>query len=187
MIGMRDLNSGDRDRLFDWRNRPDVARWMYTDHVITVDEHDRWFDAIGADTRRRYWVITLDNQEVGLANLADIDKAHLRCSWAFYLAEERTRGRGVGAWVEHFVLTTVFDHLHLNRLCCEVLATNPAVVAMHEGFGFRREGLMRQHVWRDETPIDVVPLSMLRADWELCRPGIEARLMAKGLLGGAAS
>ncbi len=35
MIAIRDLQTVDWDRLLEWRNRPDVANFMYTDHVIT--------------------------------------------------------------------------------------------------------------------------------------------------------
>ena len=44
-VQMRPLADGDRDRLLAWRNQPEVARWMYSDHVISPDEHARWFAA----------------------------------------------------------------------------------------------------------------------------------------------
>ena len=44
-VNLRDVTDADRDRLRDWRNQPDVARWMYTDAVIGPEDHARWFAA----------------------------------------------------------------------------------------------------------------------------------------------
>lgn len=184
MMQLRDVSGRDKEMLLRWRNMPEVSRYMYSDHAITPEEHDRWFAYMREDPSRRYWIIMLDDEAVGLANLIDISDEARRCYWAFYLSSDSTRGRGVGSWVEYQVLRFVFDELALNKLCCEVLVSNPAVISMHEGFGFRREAIYREHVWREGHPIDVVGLAMLRSDWELARPGIEIRLRRKGLLPG---
>ena len=93
-VRLRDLSPDDSDRLLAWRNLAEVARWMYSDHEITREEHDRWFAGIAGDAGRRYWIIELDGEPVGLANLADISPANRKASWAYYLASPTVRGRG---------------------------------------------------------------------------------------------
>jgi UDP-4-amino-4,6-dideoxy-N-acetyl-beta-L-altrosamine N-acetyltransferase len=140
-VAMRPLAAADSERLLAWRNLPEIARWMYSDHVISPDEHARWFAAALADPRRRYWVIEADGKPVGLANLYDLAPEHGRTSWAYYLADPSTRGQGIGAFVEYWVIEHAFGDLRLNKLWCEVLIGNEAVWRLHEGFGFRREAL----------------------------------------------
>ena len=48
---------------------------MYTDHRITDAEHARWFAGAMSDETKRYWIIELDGEPVGLANLYDIQTA----------------------------------------------------------------------------------------------------------------
>jgi UDP-4-amino-4,6-dideoxy-N-acetyl-beta-L-altrosamine N-acetyltransferase len=122
---------------------------------------------------------------VGLANLARIDLAARRCEWAYYLADASTRGRGLGSQIEYIVLRHVFETRGLNKLWCEVLLDNEAVWKLHESFGFVREALYRQHVFKDGRFQDVVGLGMLASDWAAARPAIEARLGAKGIVAGA--
>ncbi len=168
--------------ILGWRNLPDVAKYMYSDHEITSSEHDVWFQRALSDATRRYWIIVCDGQDVGLANTYDLDVHNKRCYWAFYLASSAVRGKGVGGFVEYSVLRHVFDELQLNKVCCEVLAFNEAVIKMHEAFGFRREGILRQHVLKAGLPHDVVYLGMLREEWRKLRPEVEHRLRQKGLL-----
>jgi UDP-4-amino-4,6-dideoxy-N-acetyl-beta-L-altrosamine N-acetyltransferase len=179
-VRLRPLAEGDRDRLLAWRNQPEVARWMYSDHVIAPDEHARWFTAALADPRRRYWVIEADGTPVGLANLYDLAREHRRTSWAYYLADPSTRGQGIGAFVEFWVLDHVFGELKLNKLWCEVLIGNEPVWRLHEGFGFTREALFRAHVVKDGAPTDVVGLGMTAADGAAKREASAERLRARG-------
>ena len=179
-VKLRPLAEGDSDRLLAWRNQPEVARWMYSDHVISPDEHARWFAAALADPRRRYWVIEAGGAPVGLANLYDIAPEHRRCSWAYYLADPSTRGQGIGSYVEFWVLEQVFGPMGLNKLWCEVLIGNEPVWRLHEGFGFTREALFRGHVIKGGAPADVVGLGMLAADWAGRREASRERLRGRG-------
>jgi len=177
---LRPLEAADRDRLLAWRNQPEIARWMYSDHAISAQEHARWFEAALADARRRYWVIEADGLPVGLANLYDLAPEHSRTAWAYYLADPSTRGQGIGAFVEYWVIEHVFGDLSLNKLWCEVLIGNEGVWKLHEGFGFRREALFRQHVRKDGDLTDVVGLGLLKADWDATRAASRARLVSRG-------
>jgi UDP-4-amino-4,6-dideoxy-N-acetyl-beta-L-altrosamine N-acetyltransferase len=177
---LRPVTPEDGGRLLAWRNLPEIRRWMYSDHEISHEEHERWFAGALAASDRRYWIVELDGAPVGLANLVDIVPAHRRASWAYYLADPSTRGRGLGAFVEYQVIQHVFGELGLNRLCCEVLADNEAVCRLHEKFGFQREGLMRQHVWKGEAPADVVAMALLAEDWREIREASGDRLRRLG-------
>jgi UDP-4-amino-4,6-dideoxy-N-acetyl-beta-L-altrosamine N-acetyltransferase len=179
-VELRPLAPADSDQLLAWRNQPEVARWMYSDHLISPEEHGRWFAGAQADARRRYWVIEADGKPVGLANLYDIAPEHRRCAWAYYLADPSTRGQGIGAFVEFWVIEQVFGPMGLNKLWCEVLIDNAPVWRLHEGFGFTREALFRAHVIKDGAPADVVGLGMLAADWERQREASRERLRSRG-------
>ncbi len=179
-VALRVIGPGDRERLLDWRNRPEVSAYMYTDQLISPDAHARWFAAALTAPDRRYWIIEMNAEPVGLANLAGIDNASRRCEWAYYLAEPSVRGRGVGAAVEFIVIDHVFADLGLNKLCCEVLIENEAVWKLHESFGFVREALFREHVWKAGRYQDVVGLGLLSEDWDRVRPACAGRLREKG-------
>lgn len=179
-VSLRAPTPEDSDRIRAWRNLPEVARWMYSDHPIPPEEHARWFADAMADPRRRYWIIELDGAPVGLANLADIQLEHGRSSWAYYLADPAVRGKGVGAFVEFLVIEYAFAELGLQKLWCEVLIDNEPVWRLHESFGFRREALLRHHVKKDGKPVDVVGLGLLASDWAEARPRSVERLRAKG-------
>jgi UDP-4-amino-4,6-dideoxy-N-acetyl-beta-L-altrosamine N-acetyltransferase len=177
---LRDLEEADRDRIHAWRNSPDVRAYMYTDHVIPLDEHARWWASIPGDARRRYWIIEANGTPVGLANLADIDRHRRQCAWAYYLADPSVRGMGLGSYVEYWMLQRVFETEKLHKLWCEVLISNEPVWRLHETFGFRQEARFRDHVLKDGAWQDVLGLGILEDEWRERRPAMAERLKSKG-------
>jgi UDP-4-amino-4,6-dideoxy-N-acetyl-beta-L-altrosamine N-acetyltransferase len=180
-VRLRRVEAADSARLLAWRNSPEVAAYMYSDHQISQAEHEAWFAAAMAAEDRRYWIIEADGAPVGLANLAKIDSAARRCEWAYYLGNPAMRGRGIGAQVEYIVLRHVFEDLGLNKLWCEVLAENTPVIRLHERFGFKAEAHLREHVFKAGRFQDVVGLGLLRAEWEARRAAVEDRLARAGI------
>jgi UDP-4-amino-4,6-dideoxy-N-acetyl-beta-L-altrosamine N-acetyltransferase len=155
----------DSDLLFEWRRRPHIAEFLYSDHDISREEHETWLPRALADPRRVYWTVLSEDRPVGLANLADIDSKNQRCAWAFYIGEIEFTGRGVGSWIETQVLHEVFNVRGLNKLTCEVLSHNVAARAIHKKFGFREEGLLKQHVLKRGVRHDVILLALLRDEY----------------------
>ena len=181
MTQMRPVRAEDKEMLLRWRNMPEVGRYMFNDHQISPEEHDRWFQSITKSDPQVHWIIVCDSEDVGLANLYDIDRKNSRCYWSFYIASH-LRGKGIGSFAEYFVLNYVFEELGLNKLCGEVLAFNQSVLNMHKGFGFVQEGRLRQQVFKGGKPEDVVCVGMLREEWKARKPEIEQRLKQKGVI-----
>jgi len=179
-VALRPIGEEDRDRLLTWRNSPQVAAFMYSDHLIGREEHNRWFEGLAGHPRRRDWIVLLDGAPVGLTSLVDIDTVQGRGTIARYLAEEAARGLGLGGFTEFKVADHAFGTLGLRKLWSEVLATNQAALASHLSSGFRREALFRDHVVKQGRPTDVIGLGLLAEDWRERRPQVRARLLTKG-------
>ncbi len=161
-IGTRDL-----EMVRQWRMMPEVTRYMFSDPVITPEEQLAWYERISRSRREVVWIIELTDGElpVGVLSLADIDRIHSRCSWAYYLASPAARGKGLGKLLECNLCDHVFLTMGLHRLWCEVLAFNDRVVKLHERFGSRVEGLLRQHIRKGNEVHDVVRMAILRHEW----------------------
>lgn len=182
MIELTDLTEEHRWQVLDWRNDPDVAPYMYHSEPITREVHDLWFTRLLEARDHLGWAVLMDGRPVGAAFVSGIDTANSRASWAFYLADSSTRGRGVGSAVEYLVLEKAFTELRLHKLCCEVLSFNQAVVTMHTKFGFVQEGLLREHRRRDGGWLDVHVLAMFESTWAQRRTEFGDRLRGRGLV-----
>lgn len=178
VVKLRSLETSDEARLLDWRNSDDVRRYMYHDQIIDAATHQDWFAKALKSDVAYYWVIEFNALAVGLVSL--VVEAHGKAVWAYYLAEPETRGKGVGACVEFLLIEKAFAEFGIEKLWCEVLATNEAAWKLHQSFGFEIEAKLRRHVVKSDGPHDVIGLGLLKADWAGRRDACRARLSAKG-------
>lgn len=65
----------------------------------------------------------------------------------------------------------------IEKLNCEVLETNPAVIKMHQKFGFELEGVRRKNILKDGSRIDVVLLGITKEEWKDKRPALEPLIL----------
>lgn len=164
------------ERVRQLRNEPAVRQHMYSDHVISPQEHQAWLAGLRGNAGQRAWAVLHHGAVEGLVSLGAIRAAQKSAEWAFYLSSEM-QGKGVGGVVEFKLLDLAFGEMGLEKLNCEVLASNPKVVEMHQKFGFQLEGVRRANVIKNGQRVDVVLLGILPAEWQERRPHF-ARLYA---------
>lgn len=164
------------ERVRQLRNEPGVRQYMYSDHEISPQEHLAWLAGLRGNASQRVWAVLHQGRVEGLVSLSAIRSAQKSAEWAFYLSPAM-QGKGVGGVVEFKLLDLAFGEMGLEKLNCEVLASNPKVIEMHQKFGFRLEGVRRANVIKDGQRTDVVLLGILPAEWQEQRPRF-ARLYA---------
>lgn len=160
------------------RNQQEVRKYMYTSHEISEQEHASWLHSLQGNQRQEVFVAVDAGQALGVVSLNAINAQQKTADWAFYLDSER-QGKGLGSLMEFWLLDYAFNEAGLEKLNCEVLASNTAVIRLHLKFGFVEEGLRRQNVLKDGQRIDVVLLGITRQEWQDKRPlleGLIARL-----------
>ena len=182
MIDLRELDDADCDRLYRWRREPEVDRWMSLGGPPDPAAHRRWFDAVRTDADRCGWVITASDQPVGFLLLSGIEGPHRRAEWGWYIGEPRFRGRGAGRAAQALGLDRAFFEFGLEKVWSEVLADNEVALKAQAAAGFRREGYLRRHVYKDGRAHDVVLLGILREEWEARRAAIRGDLARSGLI-----
>jgi UDP-4-amino-4,6-dideoxy-N-acetyl-beta-L-altrosamine N-acetyltransferase len=180
-VSFRRICESDLVTLRAWRNSPEVARHMYTDHKISEGEHQAWFEGTSKNASASYWIIEWRSSSVGLVNVVEIDFQKQSASWAFYLGKSDTRGKGIGLVVEYCVLAYVFDYLDLETLRCEVLETNPDVCTLHESVGFGRTGRLLGRATKGGESIDAIAYAMTKVEWNsMHRFRLEERIRNRG-------
>lgn len=165
-VELVDITIDDLEQIRTWRNSNSVSQYMYTSDQITSEQQINWFNKIKNDSSQKYWIIKYDNLKIGVVSIYNIKYNFKHCSWAFYLGNTELRGLGIGAKVEYNILYFVFEIMKFHKLNCEVFSFNEGVIKMHEKFGFHKEGLLREYIYKDGRFYDVVVLSILNQEWQ---------------------
>lgn len=170
------VSSEIKARIRDIRNEEQVRKWMYTDHLISKEEHEAWLKRLDADKKNIVFIVSIDNNEpLGVLSINSIDKNHEKAEWAYYLTGSARSG--LGAVLEFFILDYVFNVLKLKKLNCEVIENNDSVISLHLKFGFQQEGFRKYNIVKNGTRIGVYLLGMTDIEWKENKDKIQKKYM----------
>lgn len=167
-MGERDLSCirpmAERDlvEVLSWRNHPEVRRYMYTQNVISLEEHARWFAEESQDPQKHLLVFEMDTVPVGFVKIHQISNGGT-AEWGFYVAPDAPKG--VGGALGWAALRYSFESAKLHKICGSVLAFNERSIRYHLRLGFQQEGFLRQHCFNGQQYHDVVCFGLLASEW----------------------
>lgn len=159
---IRTMAAADIPAVLAWRNHPDIRRYMMTQHEITLDEHQAWFEGASQDATRRLLIVEERQVALGFVHFSDVSEGGV-CNWGFYVAPGAPRGSGtkLGATALDFA----FGQLALHKVCGQALDYNDASIRMHGKLGFRKEGNLREHHRIGAAYHALICFGLLRREW----------------------
>jgi UDP-4-amino-4,6-dideoxy-N-acetyl-beta-L-altrosamine N-acetyltransferase len=160
---VRPMAHEDLLRVLAWRNAPEVRRYMYTQHEITLAEHERWFEAASRDPGKHLLIFELDSQALGFVNFTEVARGGI-ADWGFYAAPDAPKGSG--RRLGQAALNYAFSDIKLHKVCGNALANNQRSIQMHQSLGFRQEGILRDQHFGGECYYHVVCFGLLSTEWQ---------------------
>jgi len=161
---LRPVRDADLDLILRWRNSERIRANMFTDHVISEQEHFAWFERIKNEPVPLFLVFEYLRRPLGIVSITQIDRVNNRCMWGFYLGE--TDGPPeCGLIMAYLGLAYIFKHLHIRKLCSEAFAFNQGSLRFHQKLGFAQEGVFVRHVLKNGSYQDVISFALFEEDW----------------------
>ena len=162
----------DLDLVLTWRNSDHVRPHMYTDHLITSDEHRNWFRRLQESDSDIFLIFEIQKIPLGIVQFNRIDKINGISTWGFYLGELNIPP-GTGTVMGVLGIEHAFLNLDLRKVYGEVLAFNKASIRYHQKLGFIEEGRFREHIFKNNKYNDLVVFGLLRSEWSNYRKKLE--------------
>ena len=166
---VRAVTTEDLPAVLRWRNHPDVRRYMYHTHEITLAEHSAWFERVAADTGHHLCIVESGREPLGFVQFKRAGNGGV-VDWGFYLTPEAPRGSG--RRLGRAALSHAFGPLGLHKVCGQALAFNERSIALHRALGFEDEGVLRDQHFDGEQYHSVYCFGILASEWPT--PGEQA-------------
>ena len=145
------------------RNSKDIRQFMYTDHIITKDEHISYINNLKADKKNLIFIIIDNfNKVIGLVSLNSINKIKKNADWAFYV---NPRIKNIGSVIEYYFIEFFFKDFKYEKLNCEVLENNITTQSLHKKFLFKEEGFKNKVIIRDGKELKIILFGLTKNVW----------------------
>lgn len=161
---LRPMTEADLDRVLEWRNHPDIRRYMYSSCKISFEEHRQWFARAQVNPAMNLLIFEQDEVASGFVNLTTGRSATV-ADWGFYISPNGPRGAGRA--LGSYALAYAFKELSLHKVCGQALSFNERSIAFHQKLGFQQEGQLREHHFVSGVYHDVFCFGLLASEWQL--------------------
>lgn len=165
---IRTMTRSDLELVLSWRNHPDVRRYMYTQHEISLEEHQHWFKQTANNPSKHLLIFELAGVPLGFINFNRLNGGGV-ADWGFYAAPSAPKGSG--RQLGRAALDYAFSELKLHKVCGQALAYNERSINFHRSLGFQQEGILRDQHFDGEQYQSVVCFGLLRHEWQPLQEG----------------
>jgi UDP-4-amino-4,6-dideoxy-N-acetyl-beta-L-altrosamine N-acetyltransferase len=160
---IRPMLHADLALVLAWRNDPDVRRYMYSQHEITLVEHQQWFERTLTDPKKHLLIFEVNHQALGFVNFNEAGNGGI-ADWGFYAAPDAPKGSG--RQLGRSALSHAFTQLKLHKVCGQALANNERSIRLHKSLGFQQEGNLCEQHFDGESYHHVICFGLLRHEWQ---------------------
>ena len=166
-ISLRPLGRGDAELILPWVNDQEVTRTLLLHRPINLESEEEFLaKAATSQTDFIFGIVEKTSDRlVGVVGLPQIDYRNRHSSFGSFIGDKSKWGKGYGTEATFLTVQYAFGTLNLNRVWLHVSADNPAAIRAYEKVGFRKEGLLRQHLYRDGQHLDILAMAVLRDEW----------------------
>lgn len=149
--------------VLDWRVKPEVAKYMFTQIDYDLKKQYEWFKKVSADKSVCYWVIECHGKPIGLINLSAIDMTAKKCSAGYYIGEMEYRQ--LSGFLLPYLYNFIFKVLKFHKIYGEVVDGNESIFKMHIMQGYRYVGTLKDHLFQGGRYIDIHIVELMGDAW----------------------
>lgn len=167
-IILRPLSIRDAKNFTKWLTDPEVTKFleMHERPAPTLKEEKNYIlkkkkekDAV------QFCIDAIDGEHIGTVALDKIDNYNKRAVFGIFIGNKKYWGQGCGTEAGKLIVDFGFKKLKLHRIHLNVYGFNIRGYKSYIKIGFKKEGVLRQHRYRDGFYHDDIVMGILRSDY----------------------
>lgn len=166
-IVLRAVEEADNVMLLSLINDPDTEMMLGgSSWPVSEVEQLKWFEhqERSRDVLRCIVALRDNGKAIGTIILSEIDQKNATGHIHIKMSKDGGRGHGYGTDAVSTLVSYAFDELRLNCIYANILSYNEASIRLFERCGFKRDGILRQRVYKKGQFVDLLAYSRLISD-----------------------
>ena len=137
-------------------------------YFVSIEIERQWVqNAINQNKDVRLAICTVEgNIYIGNIYLTGIDYVNRKATSHILIGNHDYWNGGYGTEAMHLLLNYAFNYKNLRRIEAIVLEDNIGSCKMHEKLGYKREGLLRESVYKDGCYKNQVYYALLKSEYK---------------------
>lgn len=164
---LRALEREDLRRCWKWINEQEVARGMATVIPKSIVEEEMWYEETQKSKTDKIFAIQVGKKHIGNIGLHKIDFRNRRVELGIMIGEKDYRDKGYGTdAIKTLIEKVAFNELNLHKVSLCVFLFNKRAIKCYRKCGFKEEGILREHVFKEGKYQDLLVMSLINKNKE---------------------
>lgn len=165
-VTLRPARMSDAGRLFRWRNGEVVRPFVMLGSASIEEERRRIKLTRELSDRVLYIIKTKQGKAIGAVSLGDVGGRNMRVGIGIMIGEDGEHGKGYGKESMKLLIAYAFRHLKIHKIWLEVFSSNVRAIHLYKNLGFKKEGVLREHILKNGTFVDQLRMGLLDREWK---------------------
>lgn len=167
LIRLRAIEKEDLKQLREWRNEPEIKKFTREYRELSMQNQLQWLDSLAKDKNTIMFAVETKNGKlIGCTGLTYIDWKNSRAEVSIYIGDKKYKGKGYGTDTLKTLMDYGFRELNLHMLFGEIFEYNKANIRLFEKCGLKKDGVLRDRLYRDGRYWDSIIYSILDKEWK---------------------
>lgn len=158
LINFINLTDDEKEMIRNWRNHESVRNMMYSDHIITIEEHSKFIVRLRNESNNFYWMVRNKGKNIGTISLNRVDFKNFNAYIGIYSNPDLS---GKGGLLIECLKFLAFNKAKLHTLKLEVIEGNEKAINFYKKSGFMEEGRLKEFVFKNGKWHDVIVMGIL--------------------------
>ena len=159
---LRPMIEADLESILKLRNHFAVRCHMLTQHEISIEEHQAWFQQAAQNPRIELLVFELNAVCCGFVQFKETNFLGV-VDWGFY--SDPSAPQGTGRQLGLAAVRRIFKNSSLHKICGQALHGNEPSIKLHKSLGFTQEGILREQHFDGTSHHDLICYGLLKREW----------------------
>jgi UDP-4-amino-4,6-dideoxy-N-acetyl-beta-L-altrosamine N-acetyltransferase len=166
-IYLRPIEVEDIDSFILWLNDEDVRQYLYRTSPLNKIREKEFVENLYKEDKDIVLGIVIKEEDklIGNIGMHRISIPHRQAGLGIFIGNKDQWSKGYGTEALNLMLDYAFNQINLHRVYLSVMSFNARAIRAYEKVGFKREGIFREHVFRNGKYHDLYYMGVLENEW----------------------
>ena len=148
------------DLINDWEIQSTLNPCLISPY--TLEDEIEWFEANRKNKNRAHSFAirtNKDNTYIGGCGYHGVSHKNRTCYVGIMISNKEYQNKGYGTEAFELLINYLFKEMNIRKILLNVFATNKRAIHVYEKLGFKIEGTLKDHVYRDGQYVDEVVMA----------------------------
>lgn len=136
-------------------------------YPLTLESKGKWYESM-ADSKDSY-SFAIEDLKTGLyiggCGINNIDWENSAVTIGIFIGNKDYLSKGYGTDAMKVLVKFIFDEMNINKIKLNVYSFNTRAIKCYEKCGFKKEGVLRQEIFREGKYYDEIVMGLLREEY----------------------